>query len=71
MQSEAKTSDKLLSRDEVEEHFGIPKRFLERAVKSRIGPNYVKVGRLVRYKPVDILQWIELQTVESTGQVAN
>jgi predicted DNA-binding transcriptional regulator AlpA len=53
------TIDRLLSRTEVEERFGITKRFLELAVMREDGPRRVKVGRLVRYRARDIMNWIE------------
>lgn len=54
-------SDRLLSRDEVDARFGIPKRFLELAVAKGNGPKVVRVGRLVRYRVADVRQWIEEQ----------
>lgn len=54
---------KLLSRDEVEAHYGISKRFLELAVLRGDGPPRVKIGRLVRYCATDIDAWITQQRV--------
>ncbi len=51
--------ERLLSRAEVEELFGISKRFLESRAGSAKGPRIVRVGRLVRYKLADIHAWIE------------
>ncbi|WP_299085401.1 helix-turn-helix domain-containing protein [uncultured Ruegeria sp.] len=51
--------ERLLSRAEVEELFGISKRFLESRAGSVTGPRFVRVGRLVRYKLADIHAWIE------------
>lgn len=50
---------KLLSRPEVEQQYGISRRFLERAAGSNDGPPVVRVGRLCRYRPADIETWIE------------
>lgn len=55
------TEDRLLNRDEVEERFGIPKRFLETAAARGDGPRRVQIGRLVKYRPTDIADWIEAQ----------
>ena len=55
---------RLLSREEVEEVFGISKRFLETAKANGVGPSRVQIGRLVRYRPEDIEQWIEKNTCE-------
>ncbi len=51
--------DRLLNRDEVEKRFGIPKRFLETAALREGGQRRVQIGRLVRYRPKDIMDWIE------------
>ena len=50
---------RLLSRSEVEDQFGIPKRFLEVAVAKGDGPKLIRIGRLVRYRIKDIEAWIE------------
>ena len=34
------------------------------------GCPYVKQGRLVRYRPEDVRQWIAARVVQSTSQVA-
>ena len=60
--------DRLLNRQEVEERFGIPKRFLEMAVMRGDGPPFIKIGRLVRYRINDIETWITAQRIEP-GQV--
>jgi predicted DNA-binding transcriptional regulator AlpA len=52
---------RLLRRAEVEEQFGIPVRFLELAVSRGNGPAIVRLGRSVRYRVCDILDWIEQQ----------
>jgi len=56
--------DRLLDRKEVEERFGIPKRFLEQAVAKSNGPRFVRIGRLVRYRVADIRLWIEEQSFD-------
>lgn len=53
---------RLLSRQEVEDQYGISKRFLETAKTTGVGPAHVQVGRLVRYRPDDIEQWIDSNT---------
>lgn len=52
------SDEKLLDRAEVEERFGISKRFLEQAMVSGTGPPAIRVGRLVRYLPQDVRDWI-------------
>lgn len=56
--------DRLLNRAEVEERFGIPKRFLEMAVMRGDGPPFIKIGRLVRYRINDIETWITARRIE-------
>ena len=55
------SDDRLLTRDEVELRFGIPKRFLELAVSRNEGPRCIRIGRLVRYRVSDIREWIDGQ----------
>ena len=54
--------DRLLSRSEVEEQFGISKRYLELAAMRGQGPAVVRLGRLVRYRRADLRAWIEANT---------
>ncbi|SFM54238.1 helix-turn-helix transcriptional regulator [Shimia aestuarii] len=64
MQSRRET--RLLSRVEVEEQYGIPKRYLEIAATRGEGPSIVRIGRLVRYRVCDIQKWLE-NSVEDMG----
>ncbi len=48
----------LLDRDEVVGQYGIPKRYLESATAREEGPPFVRIGRLVRYRRVDVEHWI-------------
>ena len=59
---QSNTSERLLSRDEVEEQFGIPKRFLEVSACRGDGPRRVQIRRLVKYRPKDITAWIDANT---------
>lgn len=58
-------NDRLLSRDEVEQRFGVSKRFLELAVARRNGPKFVRVGSLIRYTVKDVRGWIAENTQEA------
>ena len=58
-------SNRLLTRAEVEERYGITKRFLELAASSDDGPRLVRFGRSVRYRVTDIEAWIESCAVTS------
>jgi predicted DNA-binding transcriptional regulator AlpA len=57
-------SDRLLSRTEVEDRFGITKRFLEVATMRSTGPKFVRIGRSVRYRVKDLEAWIDDNTVQ-------
>ena len=59
---------RLLSRDEVEELYGISRRFLETVAQRGTGPCIIRVGRLVRYRPRDIERWIEANADEGNGE---
>jgi predicted DNA-binding transcriptional regulator AlpA len=52
-------NDRLMTRQDVEERFGVTKRYLELATMRGEGPRVVRVGRLVRYRVKDIHAWIE------------
>ncbi|AXI43165.1 AlpA family transcriptional regulator [Sulfitobacter sp. SK011] len=61
--------DRLLTRSEVEERFGISKRYLELAIGRGEGPRLVRVGRSVRYRVADIEAWIEFCAVDAVKVV--
>lgn len=54
-------SDRLMTRKEVEDRFGISKRFLEVSAVQRVGPAMVRIGRSVRYSAADVRNWIDQQ----------
>ena len=55
------SSDRLMTRQEVEERFGISKRFLEISATQKMGPALVRIGRSVRCSAADIRDWIDQQ----------
>ena len=55
------SDERLLTRNQVEDRFGIPKRFLETSVLKGEGPPIVRLGRSVRYRPIDVIAWIAKQ----------
>ena len=57
----------LLTRQEVEEVFAISKRYLETSGTQKNGPRFVRVGRSIRYRMQDIIDWIDANT-EQPGQ---
>ncbi len=59
------SSERLLTRTEVEEIFGFPtKRYLEIAAMGEEGPPIVRFGRTVRYRVGDLRGWIAAHRVE-------
>ena len=56
-------NDRLLSRIEVENIFGISKRFLEQNANNGKGPKLIKIGRSARHRPSDVRAWIAAQEV--------
>lgn len=65
MQSNEQT--RLLTRTEVEERFGVSKRFLELAITRGEGPAYIRIGRSVRYDVEDIRTWLSDNRVVPPG----
>lgn len=59
-------NNRLLSRTEVEQIYGVSKRFLENAAQRNEGPQRIMIGRLVRYRVGDICKWIESCAVGKT-----
>ena len=52
------SDDRLLTRKEVSERFGIPMRFLETSANRPDGLPIIRFGRMVRYRPTDVRAWI-------------
>lgn len=62
------SSERLLSRKEVEEIFGFPtKRYLEIAAMGEEGPPIVRFGRTVRYRVSDLRTWIDAHRSDDCG----
>ena len=61
--------DKLLNQKEVAEFLGLSTAWLERARWSGTGPRYVKFGRAVRYKFLDVESYIAERERSSTSEV--
>lgn len=59
--------DLLLSRPEVQERFGLSRRYLEIAAVRGDGPSFIKIGRAVRYRVGDVRAWIEARRRASTS----
>jgi excisionase family DNA binding protein len=54
----ADTLPRLLTIDQLAEHLGTSRRHLRRLIAERRIP-YVKIGRLIRFDPHDIADWLE------------
>ncbi|MCD2262454.1 helix-turn-helix domain-containing protein [Dietzia aurantiaca] len=59
----------LLDPPTVAEDFGVTVQRLAEWRHKGIGPSYVKVGRLIRYRAEDIDAWLDANTVK-TGDAA-
>jgi len=62
------TDERLMTRAEVQTHFGLTQRFLEVSAVRGDGPPMVKIGRSVRYRVADLRDWIAARRVNSTSQ---
>lgn len=61
----------LLSREEIQEEYGLSRRWLELAALKGNGPAYVKIGsRTVRYRREEIDRWLAEREVRSTSDLA-
>ena len=57
---------RLLSRDDIEDEYGITRRWLELAAHRGNGPPMRKISRrMVRYDRAEFEAWLEAQRVES------
>ena len=68
--SPTEAAKRLLTREEVEETYGITKRFLEIAAVRGDGPPMIKIGRSARYRARDLELWIESRCVRSADLAA-
>lgn len=60
------SEDLLLSRPEVQERFGLSRRYLEISAVRGDGPPMIKLGRVVRYRVGDLRAWIKSHRLVST-----
>jgi predicted DNA-binding transcriptional regulator AlpA len=57
----------LLTQIDLAEYLSKSTAWCERARWSGTGPKYIKLGRHVRYKAADVLEWIEENSKSSTS----
>ncbi len=60
---EATTTDPLMRSDAVADYLGVMVPALEKWRQLGTGPDYIKVGRLVRYKKSALDAWLTERTV--------
>ena len=63
-------SDALLDVDRLAARLGVTVRFVRRLVEERRIP-YLKIGRLVRFDPVEVERWINTTRVDPEQQRAH
>ena len=61
----------ILNEREVEAIFGFSVPYLRRARRERRGPRFLKVGKLVRYRRVDVEAYLSAHAVETTDKAAS
>lgn len=60
------TMPRLWSQKDLAAYLNKSTYWCERARWAGEGPKFVKIGRCIRYKPEDVLEWLEQQTRRST-----
>lgn len=63
MTTPAKTTDPLFATDAVAKYLGVGIPAIERWRQIGTGPDYIKVGRLVRYRQSALDAWVAKRTV--------
>jgi hypothetical protein len=67
----ARNADLLLNRDQVEQRYGIPRRWLELAAHKGEGPPYVVFSRrMVRYRVADLEAWMQARRIGGEATAA-
>ena len=67
VKEEGNETERLLSPAEVQNIYNIPATTLEKWRSLKIGPQYHKLGKHIRYKPVDVDQWIDSKKTTTTS----
>ena len=55
--------DELLKAPELSKTLGVPEGTLQDWRYRGIGPRYLKIGKHVRYRAIDVEAWLDAQTV--------
>lgn len=59
--------EKHLTSDDLAEREGVPEKTVRLWRSNGTGPRYMKIGRHVRYKLVDVIAWENDQYVDVSG----
>lgn len=72
MDGSGRCLDKLLTTEEVAAWLGIRKCTLEKARSTRLGdyPPFIRIGRTIRYRRVDVEAWLERHAFNVDGSPA-
>ena len=63
------SSRDLLSRDDIQREYNLPRRWLELAALSGKGPPMIRISsRMIRYQRGVFEDWLDARTVNSTSQ---
>jgi len=60
----------LWSQQELAQYLGKSVKWCERSRLDGTGPRFMKVGRHVRYRVEDVMQWAEDHSFQSTSQAS-
>lgn len=60
------TDDSLLTPKQVAHRLAVPVGSLTNWRYTGVGPRYIKLGRLVRYRAADVEAWVDAQTREAS-----
>jgi predicted DNA-binding transcriptional regulator AlpA len=63
--------DRLLDQRKAAEILGVSVRTLERHRITGTGPQFCRLGRLVRYRECDVEEWVSRSLRTSTSDAAN
>ena len=64
------TSVELITQRELAPILGKSEKTLAKWRADGIGPTYIRVGRGVRYRPADVEQWLEANTIPARLEAA-
>lgn len=59
--------ERLLTAQQVAEHLQISDRTFEHMVSTGNAPPFIRIGRLRRWRPVDLSEWVHKQAATTRG----